>query len=165
MMKYAILSVGLFLGVTTQSFSQIQTKIGAHAAYGTEIENMGAGVNAEIGLMNKLSVAPSFTYFFPKDYGSLEQRMWEANANAHYYFLNTPIVGFYGLGGLNYSNVEVESDWWGNTISDSDAKLGFNVGAGTNFNIAGKITPFAELKYVISDFDQVVVAAGVRFNL
>lgn len=164
-MKYAILSLGMFIGVISQSQAQIQTKIGAHIAYGSEIENIGAGVNAEFGLSNKLSVAPSFTFFFPKDYGYLEQKMWEANANVHYYFLNTGVVNLYGLGGLNYANVEVETVWWGSSFSESQAKFGFNAGAGTNFNFGGKIVPFAELKYVISDFDQVVVAAGVRFAL
>ena len=164
-MKKALLSLAFLAGVTSVSYAQIETKIGAHIAYGSEIENAGAGVNAEFGLTDKLSVAPSFTYFFPKSFGYLDQKMWEANANAHFYFMNAEAVGLYGLGGLNYANVTVDTDFFGESVSDSEGEIGFNIGAGSNFNLGGSITPFAELKYVISEYDQLVVAAGVRFNL
>jgi len=48
----------------------------------------------------------------------------------------------------------------------SGTELGLNLGLGANFHISNeKILPFAELKYVISDFDQLVIFAGVKVNI
>lgn len=46
----------------------------------------------------------------------------------------------------------------------SDGRFGLNLGAGANFELGG-ITPFAEIKYVIIDEGQLVLGAGVKFNL
>lgn len=91
----------------------------------------------------------------------------EFNANANYYFLEGDSVDVYGIAGLNYSSVKVEYDgafgFGDNSISDG--RFGLNLGGGANFNIGSTITPFAELKYVIIDEGQLVIAGGVKFNI
>ena len=93
---------------------------------------------------------------------------FELNANANYYFVQDDQFDFYGLGGLNYSSVNVKYDdsaFGGYGASASDGRMGLNLGVGGNLNTSGNIIPFAELKYVIIDGGQLVIAAGVRFNI
>lgn len=165
----------LFLGglisflVPFISYAQDQTKLGGHLAYGTEIENIGIGVNAEFPIADQLTIAPSFTYFLPKDEYGVKVEWFEVNGNVNYYFVDESGVSVYGLGGLNYSSVKVSYD--NSTVlgafgeSASDGRFGLNLGAGANFEIGSSILPFAELKYVIMDGGQLVIAAGVKFNI
>lgn len=166
-MKKIVLLGMLFVAFSASA--QSETRIGGMLAYGSEIENIGIGANAEFPIMENLTVAPSFIFYLPKDEDVVKMNMWEINANAHYYFISIDNLSFYGLGGLNYSHVKVETDFGsflgiGDT-SSSEGKIGFNLGAGANFDLGKNWLPFAELKYVVSDFDQIVLAAGVRFNL
>ncbi len=148
--------------------AQTDTRIGGMVAYGTEIENVGIGVNAEFPVMENLTISPGFIYFLPKDESGINVNWWELNGNANYYFMNSESLGFYGIAGLNYTNVSVDFDetpFGGSSMEASDGRFGLNLGAGANFNIGSSITPFAEAKYVIIDGSQLVLAAGVKFNL
>ncbi len=58
---------------------------------------------------------------------------------------------FYPLVGLNFK-------------TDFDfSEFGVNAGGGVNFMLTEKLAAFAELKYVISDWDGLGIAAGVYF--
>jgi len=156
------------IGIVTAK-AQTDTKIGSYLAYGTEIESIGIGVNAEFPILEKLTIAPSFTYFIPKEEGFVKINWFEFNANANYYILEQDNLSIYGIGGLNYSSIKVKFDGEDNPFfndeSASDGRIGLNLGGGINFNIGSKIEPFAELKYVIIDGGQLVIAAGVKYAL
>lgn len=149
--------------------AQEDTRIGGFLGYGSEIKTIGFGVNAEFPIMENLTIAPNFTYYLPKEESSIvKTTIFELNANANYYFINDDSFGFYGLAGLNYTNVKVKIEDLGfgfGGASESEGKIGLNLGGGANFNLGKSWTPFAELKYVLSDFDQLVLLAGVKFNL
>jgi outer membrane protein X len=169
-MKTRLLITGalLFFAGIFSSSAQTDTRLGAMLVYGTEIENPGIGVTAEFPIIEDLTIAPGFIYYLPKDESGISLNWWEINGNAHYYFSNTESLGFYGLAGLNYSHVKVDYDgsgWGGADFGASDGRFGLNLGAGANFNIGSSITPFAEAKYVIIDGGQLVIGAGVKFDL
>jgi len=163
-----LLSTLAFVVFTTISYSQNETKIGALLGYGTEIENIGIGVDAEFPVMEKLTISPSFIYYLPKDEFGVNINWFEFNADANYYFLTEDNLDIYGIGGLNYSSVSIDYDGtsiFGEDRSVNDGRFGLNIGGGANFNIGSGITPFAELKYVVIDGGQLVIAAGVKFNI
>jgi len=167
-MKKTVLFIAFIVGMLVKAQAQDGTKIGAFVAYGSEIENIGAGVNAEFPIIENLTVSPSFIYFFPKEEYGMKWSWFEVSGNANYYFVNEEKLSVYALGGLNYSSVKVsydESFGFGGSSSASDGKLGLNFGAGANFNVGGSIVPFAELKYVIIEGGQLVAGVGVKFNL
>lgn len=168
MKKINLITVTALVFLLSHSMkAQTETKIGAFLGYGTEIENIGIGGNAEFPIMEKLTISPSFIYYFPKEETGIKINWFEVNANANYYFLEEDGIDVYGLAGLNYSSVKVKyDDRLGlGDFSASDGRFGLNIGAGANFNLSGSITPFAELKYVIIDGGQLVIAAGVKFNI
>lgn len=156
--------------LSTASAQEIDTRIGGMLAYGTKIENIGIGANAEFGIIENLSISPSFIFYLPKKNGPVKTNWFELNANANYYFLSEDKFDVYGLAGLNYSQIKVKFDGpahgvYGEGISASDGRVGLNIGGGANLNLDGNIIPFAEIKYVIIDGGQLVIAAGVKFNI
>lgn len=160
--------VSVYILFTFSAYSQTETKIGGFLAYGTEIENIGIGANAEFPIMENLTISPAFIYYLPKDESGIKITWFEFNANANYYFLVEDSIDAYGIAGLNYSSVKVSYDnnsVFGQDLSASDGRLGLNLGGGANFNLDGNLTLFAELKYVIIDGGQLVIAAGVKFNI
>lgn len=156
-MKSLLFSTGLLLLMCQYVLAQDNTRIGGKLLYGSEVENLGIGATAEFPVMDKLVIAPDISFYFPKD----DVNVFEINANVNYYFLEEETIGFYGLGGLNYTNVKVDYGFG----SDSDGELGLNLGLGANFQIDQSFLPFAEIKYVIGDYDELVIAAGVKFNI
>ena len=167
MKKKMLLIVSLF--ICSFAWAQDEKKVGGLLAFGTEIESAGIGLNAEfpIAAVSKLSIAPSFIFYFPKTNSFIKTTLWELNINANYYFTSNDKVSLYGIGGLNYTTVKVKTDFssigYGEG-SASDSSVGLNLGAGANFIVGKTFVPFAELKYTLGDFDQLVLAAGVKFN-
>lgn len=167
-LKSTFLGVIVSLGFAFSAQAQENTRIGGFLAYGTEIENIGIGANAEFPIMENLTISPSFIYYLPKKEYMVRVNWFEVNANANYYFINQDNMSVYALGGLSYNSVKVSfDDDYGilGNYSESDGRFGLNLGGGINFKISGNITPFAELKYVIIDDGQLVAGAGVKFNL
>lgn len=167
-MKKTVLFIAFMAGVLTTVQAQEETRIGAFVAYGSEIENIGIGANAEFPIAENLTISPSLIYYFPKEEFGIKWSWFEVNGNANYYFVNEDNIGVYALGGLNYSSIKVsydESLGFGGSSSASDGEFGLNLGAGANFDLGGSITPFAELKYVIINGGQLVAGAGVKFSL
>lgn len=161
---FGILLVSLAFVFSAQA--QENTRIGAMLAYGTEIESIGIGANAEFPIIENMTISPSFIYYFPKEEFGVKMNWFEVNANANYYFVNQDNLGVYALGGLNYSSIKVSfDDSWLGSFSVSEGRFGLNLGAGINFPLGGSIVPFAEVKYVIIDGGQLVAGAGVKFNL
>jgi len=134
-------------------------KIGGFLAYGSQIESLGIGVNGEFDLSQKLTLSPSFVFFFPKN-----NFTWvDLNGNVNYYFLKEG-VDFYGLVGLNLAILSYN----GNDQfiqNNTNSELGINLGIGTNFDVGQNFKPFVEMKYVLSDADQFAVFFGLKFNV
>jgi outer membrane immunogenic protein len=153
------------LSVILSFAAQAQIRIGGFLGFGTEVENPGLGINGEFTINDKVSISPNLLFYFPKKNGGVKQSVWELNGNVNYYFVSDNSFSFYGLAGLNVTNVKVKyNNFFGYDGSASDSELGLNLGIGANFT-AGNILPFAEMKYTISDFDQLVIMAGIKFPL
>ena len=144
--------------------SHAQIRIGGFLGFGSEVEQAGLGINGEFIISEKVGISPNLLFYFPKKNGPYKTSFWELNGNVNYYFLNDQPVSVYGLAGLNITNVKVKYDAFGSDYSNSDSEFGLNLGLGANFHV-GNILPFAELKYTISDFDQLVFMMGVKFPL
>ncbi|MDL5048770.1 outer membrane beta-barrel protein [Oscillatoria amoena NRMC-F 0135] len=129
-------------------------KIGVFLGYGTEVEELGLGINGEFAINDKVAIAPSFIYWFPEDPIS----WWEFNANAMYYFTKSGSADFYGLAGINLFRLKAEG-------FDGESEVGLNIGVGANFNIGKNWEPFTELKFVLGDADQLGLFFGAKFKL
>lgn len=104
----------------------------------------------------------SFDYYFPSAPSGTDNTFWELNGNVVYRFRmsSRSSLAPYAGGGLNIGHASTTAAG----ASSSDTKVGLNLVAGTTFKTRN-VTPFAELRGVIGDFDQVVLTGGVRFSL
>lgn len=159
-MKHFVLTLTL---VTILAFTaQSQTRLGVGLGWGSEIEELGFGINGEFFVNEKISINPGFIFFLVDDGPFDKQNFWAFNANANYYFAQEGTVAFYGIGGLNLSTYSYK---WNDNEKDSNTELGINLGIGSNFDLGGSVLPYAELKYVLGDYDQLVLFFGAKFNL
>jgi hypothetical protein len=157
--KLSILTFGLFF-IYSSTLQAQDFKLGGGLVYGTEVESIGIEVGAVAGLTGDFRGAADFKYFFPDSPSGVDNTLWELNANVHYALFSQANAKVYGLAGLNYISQEVSGG--GITVSDSEA--GLNLGGGAEFGL-GFASLYAELKYAISDWDQLDLSAGLRFGL
>jgi outer membrane protein X len=160
------------------SFAQVKVYPGV--VFGSEIERPGIVLGGEFFVSEKVSIAPDFIYYFIDKESQVfssskievKTKLWELNGNMHYYFVNKSNISFYGLGGLNYSHAgvtykETDTDT-GQTETEfdmSDGEVGINLGVGANFPVGRNFTPFTEIKYVAASTDQLVIGAGLKFDI
>ncbi len=141
----------LFSGLSVRE-ADAQIAMGAQASFGSESDlGVGARLLANLGGSNFEFVA-SVDRFFPDN----EIDWWDLNANLFYHFHmpETPSVLPYLGGGVNQSRRS--------SNSFERNETGINVGGGLRF--PGNITPFVELRAVISDVDQIVLTGGILFG-
>lgn len=161
MKKLLTLSLVLVLTLLMHSHASAQGEFstGPGIAYGTEIEAIGLQGSALYSFSEEVRGAADLTIFFPDDDNGVDHSFWTINANVHYLLMIDNGSNFYGLGGLNYATQEFSN---GTSVSDSEA--GLNLGGGAEFGLEFG-TVYLEAKYIISDFDQLVLSGGVRFTL
>ena len=141
-MKKLILTL-LFFGFLSY-FSTAQ-RIGAGLAYGSDVSVAGLGINGEFFLKDKVAVSPGFIFYF--------EDAWEANGNVNWMLSGNDAILPYAITGLNIIS------------SNGNSELGINAGIGSNFDIGGRSRPFAEVKYVLGDADQLVLLGGIKFPI
>ncbi|HBE41429.1 MAG TPA: hypothetical protein DDW27_09535 [Bacteroidales bacterium] len=114
-------------------------------------------------------ISPSFTIFIPNVTKDAKDRIIVSSMmidiNGHYVVNSLHRFEFYGLAGINILLA------WQKTIyevspafKESDNAIGLNAGAGTFISITEKVDLFAEIKYLISKYDQLVVNAGILIS-
>lgn len=136
-------------------------RFGVGLSYGSEVEEFGLHLNAEFFLSRGVSLSPEFNYFFLDDRHSF----WTFNIDGHYYFSGSQAASLYGLLGLNFANYvhDHRNDNFDGKGDDTDSSVGLNLGIGANFHINARVVPFAQFKFVASEFDQAVLTFGIRF--
>ena len=81
--------------------------------------------------------------------------MFDVNFNAHYLFPMASNIRIYPLAGLTFERWD---------IGKVKNKLGVNLGAGAEFDIADQWMMNFELKYkMIKDFDQATFSLGISY--
>lgn len=162
-MKKVLFTLLLAAVISFSASAQGTTRVGGLLGYGSEIESFAIGGIAEFMIKDNMAISPSLVFFFPKTESGYKSSLWELNGNFNYYFLTEGSAQVYGLAGLNLAGAKTKV---GDTEVYSDTELGLNLGIGSNFVTTNdKLLPFAEIKYVISDFDQLCIYAGVKFNI
>ncbi len=158
--KLIILSAFIFAFSSAVNAQNI--KVGGGLAYSTNIGNPGISLNGTYKFNEKIDIAPSFVYYFTKDYVNWK----ELNIDEHYMFMKKNDIDIYALGGLALTMVSLDfpSGWLGSGYSYSETYIGLNVGAGAIKNF-GKFDVFAEAKYTIGTADHLAVTGGVLYRL
>ncbi|RMF30583.1 MAG: hypothetical protein D6765_03010 [Bacteroidetes bacterium] len=140
---------------------QAQLQVGGGLAFGTEIETLGLTAKVNFDITESIEGSGSFTFFLPNgDIPNNDFTFWEINGDGHYTFTENESLSIYGLAGINIGHWSFENDFGFPGANPSDTEFGLNVGGGIRLPF-GSITGYGEIKYTISDFDQLVLNAGV----
>jgi|AntDeeMinimDraft_6_1070357.scaffolds.fasta_scaffold15362_1 hypothetical protein len=156
-----LLIIGLSLFAQTNSFAQQHgpTKLGAGLMYGEAPDAVGINVNATFRVSPQIAIAPDISIYFPEDEElPFLDSFWAINLNGHYIFTAENEYHIYGLGGLNLATAEPS------VPGDSESELGINLGVGGEYHLEN-FSLYSELKYVVGEFDQVVIGVGARFPI
>ena len=158
--------ITLLIVFTAGSASWAQFRVGPYLAYGEGLNRWGIGVYTEVAFNDRVSIAPTFTQYFPENFDNNPRVSgWELNGNVNYYVITREVGYLYGLAGLNYTNIRTRISVPGDEEIDRDGNVGFNFGIGTMFNINDFLYPFAEGKYTAGGFSQANLLFGVKFQL
>lgn len=161
-MKKVALIVALVLGFGM--VAQAQTKIGIHGGFDVEGKNPIIGVNAEIGVMDKLTVAPDVGYLMLDKVEGVSSLGLEFNANGHYYFYDKDTFKFFGLAGVGYNYFKSSSEILGVKYEFSGGNFGVNVGAGMSYALSSNLDLFSTVKYTIRTGSSLGVHVGLRYT-
>lgn len=186
MKKLFVLMSFIALGVGSVFAQKGEKAVGVNLGYGTEISNLGIGAKFQYGITDAIRTEASFNYFLKKDGAN----MWDVNVNAHYLFPIADKFKVYPLVGLTYANCKVDMGWsvegmspediqdlidagiiedasevTGETSSESEGRVGVNLGTGIQYDLSSKIAINFEVKYqLIKDFNQAVFGVGIAYK-
>jgi len=173
MKKIKITVILLFITIGISA----QFKLGGKLAYGTKIESLGIGAKAIYPINDKLTASGELNYFFRNTASSpfmgssidieTSTNLVTLNTDLHYNLLASSF-DFYALGGLNFSIVSTKSSSSVNSLSSTPFNqtfIGLNVGIGGSIPINRDLDLFSELKYIASDFNQLLFSAGVLYSI
>lgn len=148
----SILFMAIIFLIPQQSNAQV--KIGAGAAFASDIEQVGIQGDLHYRLTDRpVQFSGSLVYYFPKD----NHDFIEANLNGAYIFYEEFMFKSYLYTGLNLARSTVNFP----DGSVSDNAIGMNIGAGAEYDF-GPVLGFGDLKYVFGDFNQPNFAIGLR---
>ncbi len=174
----AILVLGLLMVAGTQSWAQDQgqIRVGASLAIGTKAgindtggEKLGMGLNfgGDYFVIDKLSIAPSYTFFFKSTYRVLDSgfefdlSVSSFNIDGKYYFL-TEGINVYGLLGVSFARVKSTLSILGSPIEVSANETGINIGGGVDYMLSDKLYLNGQVKYN-TPLEQLVISVGVGY--
>ena len=154
-----VLSAVVLIALNSVTHAQ-GVHIGGGLIFGTEVEQLGLNGRA-VFTLGDWRIAPGIDFFFPEN----RVTVWSINGDGNYVFEVSGLVKPYLLAGLNFTTVSFrDDDGFFNDNRASRTEVGLNIGGGIDFDLP-KVTPFAEFKYTISDFDQAVFTFGVKFGI
>ncbi len=171
-----ILVIGLLMVAGTQSWAQDQgqIRVGASLAIGTKAgindtggEKIGMGLNfgGDYFVIDKLSIAPSYTFFFKSTTRILDSgfeydlRVSSFNIDGKYYFL-TEGINVYGLFGVSFARVKSSFGFLGIPVSANET--GINIGGGVDYMLSNKLYLNGQVKYN-TPLEQLVISVGVGY--
>jgi hypothetical protein len=151
MLKVATTAVFL---CTLAGAAQAQTSrshFGPRVSYQFDVEEVGLGVQLGLPVARHLEFYPSFDYFFV-DPGSF----WNLNGDIKYRLDGQQIRWLYVGTGLNIAH---------RSLGDADnTDAGLNLFGGLE-SLSGRIHPFAEFRFTVSDNSAAMIAGGLNITL
>jgi hypothetical protein len=172
MRKLIVLSfvcAGLFIGFSADAQEQgdIRASVslvgGTRAALDTDNgeSQLGLGINvgAEYLIVDQLSIAPSYSFFFATEESGVEFNTSAINVDARYYF-TTGEFQPYALVGFTSVTAETTIDVQGFSVSASESAGGLNIGAGANYMFSESLFANAQVKYSTVEIEDATGDAG-----
>jgi hypothetical protein len=163
----------ILLAIVFLFTSQIeaQTSVGGGLGYNQKIAGPGITLKGVFQITDKIAISPSASYFFGNSLFGYKRSVIAGDVNAHYYFnIIESKLKVYPVAGLNFSSYKTGNSYSNglfgiNTEQVTDNAFGANIGAGATWAFSKKLRVYLEPKYIVSNYRQVVINAGVLLKL
>lgn len=151
-MKKLMVLLSIMLCIAGNAMAQKDIKaVGIQLNYGTEIESFSLGVKFQQNITNEIRLEPSANYYF----ANKGIDMFDLNFNAHYLFPMASNIRLYPLVGLTFERWD---------IFRVKNRLGVNIGAGVEFDIADRWMTNIEFKHkLVKDYNQSIFSVGLAY--
>lgn len=159
-----LLLTSLFAILTTGAFAQVG--IGAGLSFGTDVSEVGIFARGSYQFAEQWRGAATFNYYLAGNEGGVSVSFWDINLDAHYLFWENEQFRAYALGGLGIAIISVDANVPsvpGFDYNESTSDFGINLGAGGEYKVNENVRPFAELKFDVGLYNQLVIMAGVKY--
>jgi len=153
-----VLVCSLFM-LTCAIPAHAQFSIGGGLGYGIEQEDVGLNLRLMTTIDDQWRGSGDLLFYFD---GLEDFTTFEVNLNAHFVFAAQEKFSAYALGGLNIYVLSFTGDGIENIATGSET--GLNLGAGSQLHFTESISALGELRYAISDIDQLVINAGLLYQ-
>lgn len=144
--------------------SQAQFRAGAGLGFGTGPDDLAINLNGEYLFDDQWSAEAHLSFFFVENPPVGDAGFWMIDFDAHYHFSDVEGGGLYALGGLNIATSTAEVNLFGVERSSSDTSVGLNLGAGYVLDLDRQFIPFGDVRYIISEVDQVFIRVGAKYS-
>lgn len=149
-MKKLFMIACMMLASTSLFAQQGKCTIGVHGAYMIdEPNNIGVGVNAGYEVIDNLRGVAEFDYFLKKD----DVSFWDVTLGAQYLFKLGGSFVVYPTLGVDLLGIKGHSE--------SDSKIGLNIGAGAEYWLSPSLALKAEYNYKTQWDDSSYLKLGV----
>ncbi|MBR4367624.1 MAG: porin family protein [Bacteroidaceae bacterium] len=158
-MKKLMMIACMMLFSTAMFAEQGDMFVGAGLSYGihTDYKNFGIGVKGQYELLTNLRADAQVDHFFKHDGISMS----DINVNLQYVIPATDAINVYPLAGVAFVGHSENSFGF-----LSEAKVGFNIGAGAELPVNDKWKIFFDAKYqVVEDWGRFIPTLGVLVAL
>ena len=136
-------------------------RAGGGFGYGTVAKNIGLNFRGDVKIHKNWAVTPHFNWFFNTTDGPITNRWNALNIDGHYFFEVEKYWTIYPLFGFNFATVSEKV----HDITYSNSEFGINLGFGSEYRFDRRFSGFGEIKYVISNADQVVITLGILYQI
>jgi len=161
--KHILLSTLLFIFLSSQVNAQEigDIRLGGKLSFITiEGADLGIGIVGDYQFTESIIGSVNYNYFLADEFFGLST----INLDGLYTFDGEGIRP-YVLAGLNIATISVNFDFFGVSESVSNTEIGLNIGGGAELPLGDSMAAFGELKYALASVDELVISAGLKFNL
>lgn len=170
MKKNFLLAIMVLISVTAYAQSE-KFAVGLNIGYGSasDLNKASIGIKANYDINEMFAIAPSFNYYFQdkENYDGIETKLnaWDLNCDLHFNVIRKENFKLYPLAGITYLHAKATASYEGIEASNSDGKVGANLGVGAQFVIASHFVIAPEVKYqIISDLNQFVPSVALMYK-
>ncbi len=142
-----LLLVLVFASVGTAEAQDKALHLGPRLSYQFDAEEFGIGAQFSVPIASQLEFYPSFDVFFTEP-----SSLWSFNIDLKWRVAPASVSWLYLGTGLNIMD------------GPGDSNAGLNIFGGIESR-SGRIHPFAEMRFVVSDNSTAQLAAGLNFTL
>lgn len=140
--------------------SMAQFKVGGGLWYGSDINTVGISIDGKYEFTEEWSGSGRYTYFFDSDIN------WSSlDFDANYFFYTIEDVGsFYGIAGIDFLFFSYDFEAFGISGDVSDTFVGFNLGAGFEYELTDQLDLYPEMRYTFGDGNYFRIGASLLYS-